>query len=60
MTLEESKNLVGRKVIYTPYEGCNENELETGIITGYNDKYVFVRYGSDINSKATKPEDIKL
>lgn len=49
----------GRKVVYTPYGGCANYEKEEGVITSKNDKYVFVRYGNDVNSKATRPEDIE-
>ena len=60
MTLEECKNNIGRSVLYIPFEGCDESLYESGIITSTNNKYVFVRYGSDINSKATRPEDLRL
>jgi hypothetical protein len=47
---------IGRSVVYTPYEGA---KTEDGVITGVNDQYVFVRYGADKGSKATRPEDLK-
>lgn len=47
---------VGRSVVYTPYAGA---KTEDGVITSVNDDYVFVRYGADKNSKATRPEDLK-
>jgi len=50
---------IGRQVVYTPFEGCHEKLLEYGVITGRNDKFVFVRYGCDIYSKATWPGDIE-
>lgn len=53
MKLEEAE--VGRKVIYTPFPG---GEVEEGIITSFNHKNIFVRYGNDQHSKATSPEDI--
>jgi len=49
----------GRKVIYTPFKNCSPNQKEEGIIISKNDKYVFVRYNNDVNSKATRPEDIE-
>lgn len=60
MTLEDCKNNIGRSVLYIPFEGCDPSLYESGIITNVNSKYCFVRYGSDINSKATKPEDLRL
>ena len=60
MTLEEAKNNIGRYVTYTPFQGCSKNQYELGVITGVNETYVFVRYGNDINSKATRPEDLKF
>lgn len=58
MTIQECKESVGRKVTYVPFEGCDPSLLEHGVITSVNDKYAFVRYGSDVNSKATRPEDL--
>ena len=55
MTIEEASKHVGDCVVYT--DGCGS--LEDGVITSVN-KYVFVRYGSDIGSKATRPEDLKF
>lgn len=60
MTLEQAKKNIGRYVIYTPYEGCPKDQLELGVITSVNEHYVFVRYGNDINSKATSPYDLKF
>lgn len=58
MTIQECKECVGRKVTYVPFEGCDPSLHEHGVITSVNDKYAFVRYGSDVNSKATRPEDL--
>jgi len=41
----------GRKVVYTPFIGCDPELREEGVITSYNDKFIFVRYGNDVNSK---------
>lgn len=60
MTLQECKENIGRKVTYIPFKGCNPKLHEYGVITSTNNKNVFVRYGSDINSKATNPEDLVL
>lgn len=45
---------IGRTVVYDP-----GYKKEVGVITSFNDKYVFVRYGSDIHSKATRRDDLK-
>lgn len=60
MTLEECKNNIGRKVEYIPFEGCDPALHETGVITSVNSRFAFVRYGGDVNSKATNPEDLRL
>jgi hypothetical protein len=57
MKLEDAVS--GRKVAYTPFKDCDIKLVEEGIITSKNDKYVFVRYGADVNSKSTSPEDIE-
>lgn len=44
---------IGRKVIYKAYK-----QIEEGVITSFNDVCVFVRYGSDIHSKATDRQDL--
>lgn len=49
-----TKEDVGRKVIYDP-----GYKTEEGVITSFNDHYVFVRYGSDVQSKATNYSDLK-
>lgn len=60
MTLQEASQSIGRKVIYTPFENCDNKYLEYGVITSTNDKYVFIRYGNDVNSKSTRAEDLKF
>ena len=52
MTLDEARELVGLKVVYDGGPGA----LEEGVVTSVNDRFVFVRYGSDVGSKATPPE----
>lgn len=55
MTLHEAREHVGHKVIYSgPYLA------EEGVITSVNDHYVFVRYGSDVHSKATSAAELTL
>lgn len=60
MTLQECKESIGRKVTYVPFVGCDPSLHEEGVITSVNNKFAFVRYGSDINSKATRLEDLRL
>lgn len=50
---------VDRKVVYTPFKGCNPKMLEEGIITSVNSRFVHVRYGSNVHSKATDASDIE-
>ncbi len=57
MKLEDAQ--IGMKVIYTPHKGCKPEQLEEGVVTSKNDKFVFVRYGAEYCSKATYPDDIK-
>ena len=57
MTLQEARDNIGAWVVYEPYQGC---EKETGIITSVNDTYVFVKYGNDLHSKATRPENLRF
>ena len=46
---------VGRAVVYRT---APQYLPEQGVITSFNDKYVFVRYGAKINSEATDPSDL--
>lgn len=57
--LKLSEVEIGRKVVYTPFKGCGEDQKEEGIITSKNDKYIFVQYGSDTHSKATNVKDLE-
>ncbi len=56
MTLERARELIGRTVLYC---GGRVDEQDTGVITSVNDTYVFVRYGTDSRSIATRPQDIR-
>jgi hypothetical protein len=49
---EEDK---GRRVRYTPFEGCDPDMIEEGRISSWNDHYVFVKYDEDLHNKATPP-----
>lgn len=51
---------VGSKVTYVPQhaDGAGHPDCEGGTITSWNDKYVFVNYGTGTN-KATDPSDLR-
>ena len=46
---------IGRQVVYRT---APNYEAEEGVITSFNDHYIFVRYGAEANSKATSWEDL--
>lgn len=53
--IEPTPEDIGRKVIYRMgWTGLEEE----GVITFFNDKFVFVRYGSDAGSKGTQRGDL--
>lgn len=54
MTLEEARELIGHLVLYR----FSQHEIERGVIVDVGEVYVFVRYGHDLTSKATRPEDL--
>lgn len=60
MTLDKAKQCIGRMVVYKPYPNCDSKLNEVGQIVSTNSKFVFVRYKGDINSKATRAEDLTL
>ena len=45
---------VGRRVLYRPRHSPDE----AGVITSFNDSFVFVRYGDLSESQATMHEDL--
>lgn len=47
---------INRSVIYKTW---NNQTTEEGVITSFNHFYIFVRYGSDKQSKATKRENLQ-
>ena len=46
-----------RRVIYKQ-QWMTSKDWEYGFITSFNDSYVFVRYGNELHSKATKRENL--
>lgn len=54
---------LGRKVLYIPHHAhgdASHKDCEEGVLTSFNDSYAFVRYGSDVNSKPTDFDNLKL
>jgi len=54
-----SEKDIGARVTYTPFPGCNPSQNEHGVITSFNDTYVFVKYENNTSSQATRPEDLE-
>ena len=54
--IEPTMKDIGRGVRYRPPHG---GDPEDGIITSLSNHYVFVRYGSDVFSKATRRDDLE-
>lgn len=46
---------IGRGVLYVPHPGV----CEDGVITSFNERFVFVRYGADTGSKATHRSNLE-
>lgn len=56
MPISPTPDDIGRSVVYHEYPGAKP---ETGVITSFNDAFVFVRYGADIHSKATNSANLE-
>ena len=54
-----SKKDIGRTVIFNHHSPVSL-PIEFGKITSYNSTYIFVRYGSDLHSKATSPDNLEF
>lgn len=48
----------GRAVIWKERKGIELTDR--GVITSWNDRFIFVRYGSDLHSKATNPSELQF
>jgi hypothetical protein len=46
---------IGRQVVYCPRHGA----LEVGVITSFNERFVFVRYGDETTSQPTSRQDLE-
>lgn len=55
MTLDEARASIGLLVVYRR----QGQDPDQGVITSVNDRYVFVRYGSQVGSAATDPADLE-
>lgn len=53
ITVEQAAGNIGARVVYTPYRG----KVEEGVITDVSPRgtWIWVRYGTDMQSKATAP-----
>ena len=54
--IEPKQSDIGRKVIYRVH--CN-SKVEEGVITRFNEKYVFVRFGKEEQSAVTTREQLE-
>ena len=50
--IHPTHNDVGRKVTYTPSGVYPDKLVEEGIITAFNDRYVWVRFGGSVTGAA--------
>lgn len=65
MTLDDARSNIGNAVVYLPddpmgWRATSQLRAEQGVITSVNDRFVFVRYGSDVGSKSPRPENLRL
>ena len=49
---------VGRRVHYTIHKGPGDVEAFPGVITSWNEEFIFVKYEDGGPTKATRPEDL--
>ena len=54
--IEPKQSDIGRKVIYRVH--CNA-KAEEGVITRFNEKYVFVRFGKEAESAVTTRDQLE-
>lgn len=67
--IEPTQDDIGKKVVYTVpqyhrhnlggFKSADEFVEEVGVITSYNDSFVFVQYIGDQTSKATRRCDLR-
>jgi hypothetical protein len=56
MMIEPKQSDIGREVIYRVR---SNSEAEQGVITRFNEKYVFVRFGKEEGSAVTMREELE-
>jgi hypothetical protein len=56
MKISEAAERIGQKVVYRAPHVRSDEPGEEGVITAVSSAYVFVRFGTDVGSKATGPE----
>ena len=56
MSIDEARDSIGLLVVYRR----KGQPPDQGVITSVTDRYVFVRYGSQVGSAATNPKDIEV
>ena len=56
-TRDLNASCIGKRVVYTPLN--SRGVQEEGVITSFNDIFIFVRYDGDTHSKATYPHDLE-
>ena len=56
MMIEPKQSDIGREVIYRVH---NHAKTEEGVITRFNEKYVFVRFGKEEASAVTTREQLE-
>lgn len=55
--IDPTQKDIGRTVVYRArHPGA---QAEDGVLTSFNDKYVFARYGRDATSKGARREDLE-
>jgi len=60
ISLTDASTRIGDAVVYEVSNGprFSDRTFDMGVVTGVNESFVFVRYGGDSHSKATRPEDL--
>lgn len=62
--IPRNKDTIGKRVLYIPLHAAGDKDhpdVEKGIITSYNEVYVFVRFDTqpeDAPGRACDPEDV--
>jgi len=50
--IDPTETDIGRKVIYTPSGDYPDKVIEEGVLSSFNDSYVFVRFGGNVTAAA--------